>query len=155
MTTTGDAGIPQDTANMNPKGKRALVTRRYIEINGKRKLQCKESSEKMVPAHQDVQTEGLDVKSGNESGGYYHTSFHIKHGKNEPKTKKGYVKTHATVKKLTGAKDAHARDYLDSKRGRHLVGKEADHGYIKKDFAKFSKTYKASDYKWESDRIGF
>ena len=105
---------------------------------------------KMVPAHQDVQTEGLDVKSGNESGGYYHTSFHTKHGKNEPKTKKGYVKTHATVKKLTGAKDAHARDYLDSKRGRHLVGKEADHGYIKKDFAKFSKTYKASDYQWES-----
>lgn len=47
MMTAGDAGIPQDTANMKPKGKRALVTRRYIEVNGKRKLQCKESVEQV------------------------------------------------------------------------------------------------------------
>jgi hypothetical protein len=92
--------------------------------------------------------EGLAVKSGNEGGGYYNTSHNVKHGGNETKTKSGYAKTHADVKKHTGAEDTHVRDYLDSKRGRHLVGKEHDKGYIKKDFAKFSKTYKASDYKW-------
>ena len=42
MMTTGDAGIPQDTANMGPrKGKRPAITRRYIEIMGKRRLQNK------------------------------------------------------------------------------------------------------------------
>ena len=81
-------------------------------------------------------------------GGYYNTSHNVKHGGNETKTKSGYAKTHADVKKHTGGEDTHVRDYLDSKRGRHLVGKEQDKGYIKKDFAKFSKTYKASDYKW-------
>ena len=92
--------------------------------------------------------EGLAVKSGNEGGGYYNTSHNVNHGGNETKTKAGYAKTHADVKKHTGGQDTHVRDYLDSKRGRHLVGKEHDKGYIKKDFAKFSKTYKASDYKW-------
>ncbi len=92
--------------------------------------------------------EGLAIKSGNEGGGYYNTSHNVKHGGNETKTKSGYAKTHADVKKHTGGEDTHVRDYLDSKRGRHLVGKEQDKGYIKKDFAKFSKTYKASDYKW-------
>ena len=95
-----------------------------------------------------MQGEGLAVKSGNEGGGYYNTSHNANHGGNETKTKAGYAKTHADVKKHTGGQDTHVRDYLDSKRGRHLVGKEQDKGYIKKDFAKFSKTYKASDYKW-------
>ena len=97
---------------------------------------------------ESVMQEGLAVKSGNEGGGYYNTSHNVKHGGNETKTKSGYAKTHADVKKHTGGEDTHVRDYLDSKRGRHLVGKEQDKGYIKKDFAKFSKTYKASDYKW-------
>jgi hypothetical protein len=35
MTTTADAGIPQDTKNMWSKRKRAPITRRYIEIMGK------------------------------------------------------------------------------------------------------------------------
>ena len=39
MMTTGDAGIPQDTANMQPKKKRKTrpLTRNYIEVMGKRK----------------------------------------------------------------------------------------------------------------------
>lgn len=37
MTTTGDAGIPQDTSNMGPKKKRYPITRRFIEIMGKMK----------------------------------------------------------------------------------------------------------------------
>ena len=64
MMTTGDAGIPQDTANMNPKGKRALVTRRYIEVNGKRKLQCKESSEKKEACWDSHKQVGMKKKGG-------------------------------------------------------------------------------------------
>ena len=41
--TAGDAGIPQDTANMQPKNKRKTnpLTRHYVEIMGKRKKQIK------------------------------------------------------------------------------------------------------------------
>lgn len=36
--TAADAGIPQDTKDMGPKKrKRHPITRRFIEINGKRK----------------------------------------------------------------------------------------------------------------------
>ena len=37
MMTAGDAGIPQDTANMKPKRKQKPLTRHYVEIMGKRK----------------------------------------------------------------------------------------------------------------------
>ena len=37
MMTSGDAGIPQDTANMKPKKKQRPLTRNYIEVMGKRK----------------------------------------------------------------------------------------------------------------------
>ena len=37
MTTTADAGIPQDTANMGSKKKRRPISRRFIEIMGKMK----------------------------------------------------------------------------------------------------------------------
>lgn len=39
MMTSGDAGIPQDTANMKPKKKQRPLTRNYIEVMGKRKKQ--------------------------------------------------------------------------------------------------------------------
>jgi hypothetical protein len=41
--TAGDAGIPQDTANMKPKKKRKTrpLTRHYVEVLGKRKRQIK------------------------------------------------------------------------------------------------------------------
>jgi hypothetical protein len=43
MMTTGDAGIPQDTKNMEPKKKKKykILTRNFIEINGKKKRQVK------------------------------------------------------------------------------------------------------------------
>lgn len=43
MMTAGDAGIPQDTANMGPKKKRKTqpLTRHYVEVMGKRKKQIK------------------------------------------------------------------------------------------------------------------
>lgn len=37
MTTTADAGIPQDTSTMMPKKKTKPLTRHYIEVNGKRR----------------------------------------------------------------------------------------------------------------------
>lgn len=39
MTTAADAGIPHDTANMGPKKKKKykVMTRGYLEVNGKRK----------------------------------------------------------------------------------------------------------------------
>lgn len=38
MMTSADAGIPQDTANMGPRKKKLYpITRRFIEVNGKRK----------------------------------------------------------------------------------------------------------------------
>ena len=61
-----------------------------------------------------------------------------------------------TVAKATGEKDAKKiGNYLDSVHGRHLAGAEMDNKdmatYIKKDFANFSRTYKASQYEedWE------
>ena len=41
MMTTGDAGIPQDTANMEPKKKQKPITKHYVEVMGKRKKQIK------------------------------------------------------------------------------------------------------------------
>jgi hypothetical protein len=41
MTTTGDAGIPQDTANMKPKRNQRPLTRHYVEVMGKRKKTLK------------------------------------------------------------------------------------------------------------------
>ena len=43
MMTSGDAGIPQDTANMKPKKKRKTrpLTRHYVEVMGVRKRNIK------------------------------------------------------------------------------------------------------------------
>jgi hypothetical protein len=41
MMTSGDAGIPQDTANMKPKKVNKPLTRHYVEVMGKRKKQIK------------------------------------------------------------------------------------------------------------------
>tara|TARA_B110000879_G_scaffold116481_1_gene154914 strand:- start:5883 stop:9029 length:3147 start_codon:yes stop_codon:yes gene_type:complete len=110
----------------------------------------KDTRKKPRLSHKEEVDEGLAVKSGNESGGYYNASYNIKHGKNEPKTKEDYVKTHAVIKKMTGGKDSQIKDYLDSKRGRHLVGKEQDKLYVKKDFSKWIRSYNPDDYRWES-----
>jgi len=40
--TAGDAGIPQDTKNMGRKKRRpSILTRHYIEVNGKIKKRAK------------------------------------------------------------------------------------------------------------------
>ena len=42
------------------------------------------------------------------------------------------------------------KQYLDSSHGRHLIGREKDAEYIKKDFSKFAKAYESCD----SDKEG-
>lgn len=107
---------------------------------------------------EDVEFDILDeaVESGNKGYGY--------HGAHPSETAdKEYAKAHATVKKVAGSaghlKDAKkpnvmVKHYLDSRHGRHLadVGTN-DHEYIKKDFGKFKKSYKESDFSKES--VGF
>lgn len=105
-----------------------------------------------------IDAEGRDVKesveleeaveSGNKGYGY--------HGQHDSDVAdKAYSKAHATVKKVAGEaghlKDAKkpnvmVKHYLDSRHGRHLAGLEHDHEYIKKDFGKFKKSYKESDF---------
>ena len=41
------------------------------------------------------------------------------------------------------------KHYLDSQHGRHLKGNETNHEYIKKDFAKFKKSYKPEHFSEE------
>jgi len=95
------------------------------------------------------------VESGNKGYGY--------HGQHESDVAdKKYSAMHAKVKKVAG-EAGHLRDakkpnvmvkhYLDSRHGRHLAGNEHDHEYIKKDFGKFKKSYKESDFAKES--VGF
>lgn len=95
------------------------------------------------------------VESGNKGYGY--------HGQHDSETAdKKYSAMHAKVKKVAG-EAGHLRDakkpnvmvkhYLDSRHGRHLAGNEHDHEYIKKDFGKFKKSYKESDFTKES--VGF
>jgi len=80
----------------------------------------------------------------NESGGYYNAIFKTK----DKQARKDYDTAHGVVSMITSENKTIVIHYLDSKRGRHLVGKENNEAYIKKDFAKFKKSYKASDYNW-------
>jgi hypothetical protein len=83
------------------------------------------------------------VETGNPGHGY--------HGQSPEK----YSATHAHVKKIVGAEGHLAavktpnkliKHYLDSAHGRHLAGMEHDHGYIKRDFKRFTKGYRADQF---------
>ena len=77
-----------------------------------------------------------EATTGNPGFGY-----HGQH-KTEHDADEAYKKIHAHVKSLTDSDDKTVKHYLDSAHGRHLVGREQDHEYVKKDFKKFSKYYK-------------
>jgi hypothetical protein len=77
-----------------------------------------------------------EMKTGNPGYGY-----HGQH-KTEHDADEAYKNIHAHVKSLTDSDDKTVKHYLDSAHGRHLVGREQDHEYVKKDFKKFSKYYK-------------
>jgi hypothetical protein len=77
-----------------------------------------------------------EMKTGNPGYGY-----HGQH-KTEHDADEAYKNIHAHVKSLTDSDDKTVKHYLDSAHGRHLVGREQDHDYVKKDFKKFSKYYK-------------
>lgn len=75
------------------------------------------------------------VKSGNEGRGY--------HGEHDAEVAdKKYAEAHANVMKVVGnASSKMVKDYLDSRHGRHLVGREGNHEHIRTDFDKFKKEY--------------
>jgi hypothetical protein len=77
-----------------------------------------------------------EATTGNPGFGY-----HGQH-KTEHDADEAYKNIHAHVKSLTDSDDKTVKHYLDSAHGRHLVGREQDHEYVKKDFKKFSKYYK-------------
>lgn len=82
------------------------------------------------------------MKSNNASHGY---SGQLKGSQSEIQAK--WNETFSKVQKATGEKDElKVRNYLDSAHGRHLVSFENDAEYIKKDFKRFSKTYKPEQY---------
>lgn len=90
------------------------------------------------------------VKPITNNPGYgYHGIAHKKHG-DINKAHAEYNKMHVKVKDWAGEAghlvhskkpNMMVRDYLDSKRGRHLEGLEADDKYIKKDFGHFARSY--------------
>lgn len=99
------------------------------------------------PSKQGESKPAEGMKSNNEGFGY-HGELAMKEG--SEKAHETFKKKAAEVKAITGESDAKTvRDYLDSTRGRHLadMGEKADAEYIKKDFAKFKKTYDPEDYK--------
>lgn len=86
----------------------------------------------------------------NNPGYGYHGIADRKHKGDLNKSHAEYNKMHAKVKDWAGeaghlalAKKPNVmvRDYLDSARGRHLEGLEADDKYIKKDFGHFARSY--------------
>lgn len=81
------------------------------------------------------------VKTSNQQAGYYGTA-HVNNGhKTDAESHAHYGKMHKHVKALTGGDTKSVKHYLDSVRGRHLVGKEDQHDYIKADYKKFMKRY--------------
>lgn len=93
----------------------------------------------------------LANKTNNEGRGY-HGEVYLKHDslpmeEKQKKSAEEYAKTHAHVMKLTGEHDHVAvRNFLDSKSGRHLHGKENDHAYVKKQYTGWKKSYNPEDY---------
>jgi hypothetical protein len=86
----------------------------------------------------------------NNPGYGYHNIAHTKHKGDVNKAHAEYNRMHAKVKDWAGEAGhlMHAkkpnlmvRDYLDSSRGRHLEGLQADEKYIKKDFGHFARSY--------------
>lgn len=89
--------------------------------------------------------------SSNKSHGYYGQAFNAAHealndeeAAHEHAAGK-FFDTHRSVMHHTGASHTEAKHYLDSVHGRHLHGQESPN-YIKKDFAKFKKTYKPEHF---------
>lgn len=110
------------------------------EINLTPKIEDEEISEDLMPH-----------ESRNHMWGY-HGEAYRHHGWEAAPLR--YKKMHSHIKKLTGSGDVKTRHYLDSKHGRHLhdseVSGKATDEHIKKDFGKFSRSYKPEHHlEWE------
>lgn len=109
------------------------------------------TEETVKKATTPAKPEPKPVKPLTNNPGYgYHGIAHRKHNGDVNKAHAEYNKMHAKVKDWAGEAghlvhskkpNVMVRDYLDSKRGRHLEGLEADDKYIKKDFGHFARSY--------------
>ena len=123
----------------------ALIAKLTARVAAGKRYQTEEAIKKAVkPALKPVKP------LTNNPGYGYHGIVDRKHKGDANKAHAAYNAMHAKVKNWAGEAghlavskkpDLMVRDYLDSKRGRHLEGLEADEKYIKKDFGHFSRSY--------------
>jgi len=123
----------------------ALIAKLTARVAAGKRYQTEETIKKAVkPAPKPVKP------LTNNPGYGYHGIVDRKHKGDANKAHAAYNAMHAKVKNWAGEAGHLAvskkpnemvRDYLDSKRGRHLEGLEADEKYIKKDFGHFSRSY--------------
>jgi hypothetical protein len=144
-----EAATEQEAINRVANQQRALgfmVKEAKVEYNGGQMNGLvanndKEPKNKKIVGNEDEETEIKKepvkeaVKSGNEGRGY--------HGEHDAEVAdKKYAEAHANVMKVVGnASSKMVKDYLDSRHGRHLVGREGNHEHIRTDFDKFKKEY--------------
>lgn len=113
--------------------------------------------------NEEVLAESVKLKEtkalSNNPGNGYHGVALLKHSNDADKAHVEFRKMHAKVKQIAGEAghlgdvkkpNVMIRDYLDSKRGRHLHGYENDGKYIAKDFGHFKKTYDPKLFKEEA-----
>lgn len=123
----------------------ALIAKLTARVAAGKRYQTEEAIKKAVkPAPKPVK-----ILTNNPGYGY-HGIADAKHKGDANKAHAEYNRMHAKVKDWAGEAGhlMHAkkpnlmvRDYLDSPRGRHLEGLQADEKYIKKDFGHFARSY--------------
>lgn len=123
----------------------ALIAKLTARVAAGKRYQTEEAIKKAVkPAPKPVK-----ILTNNPGYGY-HGIADAKHKGDTNKAHAEYNRMHAKVKDWAGEAGhlMHAkkpnlmvRDYLDSSRGRHLEGLQADEKYIKKDFGHFARSY--------------
>lgn len=134
---------------MDHRNKAKLILEKAEEIKASRVVEALESAAK--PKEK--------LRSNNPGNGYHGMLYRVHKG-DQKKIDNEFRKMHSHVKNLAGEaghfKDAKkpnvmVRDYLDSKRGRHLEGYENDEKYIKKDFGQFARSYDAKLFAESAD----
>lgn len=150
-------------AGVYHRGQMAKITKKILEdLNAQHDL-----SEKAIKSHKDYPlyrhhadeavrhhnacSEEVNLEESaqtNNEGRGFHGELVTHFGLNNADNM--YSQTHSKIKNLL-SQSGHlsdvknpniaVRDYLDSQHGRHLYGKHNDHEYVKKDFAKFKRSY--------------
>lgn len=134
---------------MDHRNKAKLILEKADEIKASR------IEEALEPAAKPKEK----LRSNNPGNGYHGMLYRVHKGDSK-KIDNEFRKMHAHVKNLAGEAghlaqskkpNVMVRDYLDSKRGRHLEGYENDEKYIKKDFGQFARSYDAKLFAESAD----